>query len=306
MADSKLPADLVAFLQRGKQPKYDPSLCEAGAITFLPLDKLRVEFFPMTPESPDDPHAGQYGSYLVAGVSLVASCKAYDPVGLLLWLPLDGRYGTWDGEHGTLRVFRANVSWSTIARDPPRYINAQWRLKGSAPVSDLAPWGLHPYNAEQLHDPLPDIPELYEASWVRRGVFRNGVQLRHPEELRIRIKCDGVRCEVTSQIKEAKKDAEWSPPKYLSLTADALDQIGPKLERGFWSQPTEAPGGPGGEPATYWSISGFRAGTYHSLSWFYEENREKGDAVHELGKELARLAKLKRFKGNDRRRRTNR
>jgi len=299
MVDPNLPADLVAFLQRGKQPTFDPALCEAGAVTFLSLDKLRVEFFPMTPDSKDDPHAGEYGSYLVAGVSLVASCDGYDPVGLLLWLPLDGRYGTWDGEHGTLRVFRANVTWSTITRDPPRHINAQWGLEGSAPVSDLAPWGRHRHNAEQVHIPLPDILEWYEANWVRRGVYRDGVQLRFPEELSIRIECDGERCEVTSRTKHAEKHAEWSPPERLSLAANALERIGPQLERGFWSQPKVTPGGPGREPATYWSIAGFRAGTYHSLSRFYEENREKGDAVHELGKKLARLAKLRRFRADD-------
>ncbi len=141
----------------------------------------------MDPNGPDDPHAGEHGSYLVAGVSLVASCDNYDPVGLLLWLPLDGRYGTWDGEHGTLRVFQEGVDWSAIAKDTARYINSQWEMECSAPVSDFTPWGRHHYNAEQFHRPLPDIPEWYEAEWVRRGVYRNGIQLRYPEGLRIRI-----------------------------------------------------------------------------------------------------------------------
>jgi hypothetical protein len=117
--------------------------------------------------------------------------------------------------------------------------------------------------------------------------------------LRIRIERNSERCEGTVQTKKAEKDAEWSPPEELSLAADALERIGPQLERGFWSQPTVAPGGPGGEPSTCWSISGFRAGKYHSLSRFYEETRNKGDAVHELGKELARLAKLQRFEADD-------
>ena len=116
---------MVAFLQRGKQPDYDPASCEAGAVTFLPLDKLQVEFFPMTPDSPDDPHAGEYGSYLVAGVSLVATCDGYDPVGLLLWLPLDGRYGTWDGEHGTLRVFAEDVDGDAIAKGENKGVGKQ-------------------------------------------------------------------------------------------------------------------------------------------------------------------------------------
>lgn len=299
MTDPNLPADLVAFLREGRQPLYDPALCEAGAITFLPLDRLKVEFFPMTPDSPEDPHAGEHGCYLVAGASLLASCDAYDPAGLLLWLPLDGCYGTWDGEHGTLRVFAPEVSWSVIARDLSRYINAQWGLEGSAIVSDLAPWGRHPYNAEQLHHPLPDIPEWYDARWVRRGIFSNGVQLRYPEELRIRIERDGECCKVTSCTKKAERDAEWSPPEELSLAADALEQVRPQLERGFWNQPTVAPDGPGGEPSTYWSLTGYRAGTYHSLSRFYDENRHRGDPVHELGRELARLGSLECFAAND-------
>src|SRR5262249_52378066 len=150
MVDPNLPADLLAFLQRGQQPDYEPASCEAGKVTFLPLDKLKVEFFPMDANSPNDPHAGEHGSYLVAGVSLIASSCGYEPVGLLMWLPLDGRYGTWDGEHGTLRVFPGDVNWSAIAEDPPRYINSQWELEGSEPVSDLDPQGRHPYNAEQL------------------------------------------------------------------------------------------------------------------------------------------------------------
>lgn len=299
MVNPNLPADLVAFFQRGKQPDYDPALCEAGAVTVLPLDKLKVELFPMAPGSPDDPHAREHGSYLIAGVSLLASCDGYDPVGLLLWLPLDGRYGTWDGEHETLRVFREDVDWSAIAKDPPCYINSQWGLDSSAPVSDLAPWGRHPYNSEQLHHPLPDLPEWYEAKWVRRGVYRNGVQLRYPEELRIRIERDGERCKLTSSTKKAEKDAEWSAPQELALAPDAVERMGAELDRGFWNQPKVAPGGPGGEPATYWSICGYRPGKYQSLSRFYEEDRDRGDPVHELGKGLARLADVQCFEAND-------
>jgi hypothetical protein len=299
MVDPTLPPDLVALLQRGKQPNYDPAICEAGTVTFLPLDQLKVEFFPIDPHGSDDPHTGEHGSYLVAGVSLLASCEGYDPVGILLWLPLDGCYGTWDGEHRTLRAFHKEVDWSAIAMDPAHYINSQWGLGGSAPVFDFVPWSRHPYNSEQLHHPLPDIPEWYEVKWLRRGVYRNGVQLRYPEELQIRIERGGKGCEVTVRTKKAEKGAELSRPQNVSLGADALERIGPQIESGFWTQPTTAPGGPGGESATYWTISGFRAGKYHKLARFYEEDHHKGDPVHELGKELARLAKLKHFAADD-------
>ena len=295
MVDSILPADLVASLQQGKQPEYDPAKCEAGAVTFLPLDRLKVEFFPMDPHGADDPHADENGSYLVTGVSLLASCDGYDPIGLLLWLPLDGRYGTWDGEHGSLRVFGNEVDWSAIEKDPPHYLNSQWEFEGSAPVASLKPWGRHPYNAEQLSHPLPDIPEWYEAKWLRRGVHQNGVQLRYPEELQIRIERYAKGWEVTVRTRIAEKEAEWSIPEKLSLTADALEEIRPQIEDGFWTQPTRAPGGSGGEPATHWFIAGYKTGKYRTLSRLYEEDRHKGDAVHELGKVLAGLAKLQRF-----------
>ena len=94
-----LPDDLILFLRSGQQPRYDVSICEAGEIRFHALDQLVVKYFPMDPTGDDDPHADDHGSYLVKGISLVASCDDYDPEGLLIWLPLDQRYGIWDGEH---------------------------------------------------------------------------------------------------------------------------------------------------------------------------------------------------------------
>ena len=161
MADLNLPDDLAAFLRTGRQLEYHDD--EAGIVTSLPLDRLRVEFFPMSSTSPEDPHGGE-GSYLVKGVRLIAS--GYDlitpnlgPVASLLWLPLDKRYGWWDGDHGTIGVFGPDVGWSDITRDLPQYINPEWGLARSAAVTDLIPWPKHPHNPEQLCHPLPDIAE---------------------------------------------------------------------------------------------------------------------------------------------------
>jgi hypothetical protein len=298
MAELNLPADLVAFLRCGQQPEYDPTSCEAGAITLLPLDQLKVEFFPMTPDSPEDRHAGENGSYLVQGVSLVASCDGYDPVGLLLWLPVDGRYGLWDGEHGTLRVFGTHVTWSDIAGDLPRHLNAHWGLDDSVPVSDLAPWRHHAYNAEQVNHPLPDIAEWYEARWVRRGVFRNGVQVRFREEVRIRIECDGEHCEVTSQVKPPEPSATWSPAQTHRVPPQEWQQLQPWLDAGFWNRPSMG-GNPAGETETLWSFSGFRTGRFHTLLRSYEEGSSPEDAVHDLGKRAARLAGIERLEAEN-------
>jgi hypothetical protein len=299
MPDLNLPQDLVAFLRDGHRCEYDPTTCEAGTVTFLPLDQLKLELFPIISDSAEDPHAGESGCYLVKGVSLIASCDNYDPEGLLLWLPLDECYGLWDGEHGTLIVFGADVCWTEIAEDLPRHINAEWGIENSAPVTSLNPWLKYSYNTEQVSHPLPDLAEWYDFHWVRRGVYRDGVQLRFPEEILIRIAQDAGRCEVTSQIKNAEEGAVFSTPLTVWRASEEWQCIQPGLEAGFWKQPLMAPGGPGGEPSTYWSISGFRNGAYHRLARFYEENRAKGDPVHELGKQIARLATLGRLETDD-------
>jgi hypothetical protein len=295
MGDLNLCDDLVEFLRAGRQLRYDPGVCEVGTVTMLPLDALRVELFPMTETGPEDPHRGESGCWLVRGVSLLATCEAYDPVGLLLWLPLDERYGTWDGEHGTLRVFAADVNWQQVASDFPRYINAQWDLDGAALLTDLTPWQRHTYNAEQAHHPLPDIAEWYEAKWVRRGVYRDGVQLRYPEEMRIRIERIDDRCEAIAEVKKAEPDADWSMPIRQVVMLEELARMQPALEAGFWNQPSMASGSHARETDTMWSVSGYRAGMYHKLFRSYDEGGSEGDAVHEMGKQAARLARIPRF-----------
>jgi hypothetical protein len=295
MANLNLPDDLVAFLRAGEQLECDASKCEAGKITLLPLDRLKVEFFPMSSQNPKDPHSGESGCYLVKGVNLVASCDDYEPQGLLLWLPLDERYGMWDAEHGTLRVFRRAVNWSQIAKDIPRHVNANWSLDGSAPASDLLPWVRHSYNPEQLCYALPDIAEWYEASWLRRGICRDGKQLRYPEEIQIRVECDGNQRELTVQVKKAEEAAPWSPAQKLLVAPQEWQQLQPCLESGFWNEPSMPTENHAGETATMWTFCGYRGGRYHMVSRSYDETSGEGDAVHELGKHMARLGNLQRL-----------
>jgi hypothetical protein len=157
MYSLKLPEDLVAFLRAGRQLDYDPADCEAGAVTLLPLDQLQVELFPVdcqsTPIAEDDPHSAERGCYLVPGVSLLASCEGYEPAGLLLWLPEEGRYGTCDESHGPLRAFPREVTWTAIVADPAEYINAQW---GEWPPDEvLVSWPKYRYSKKQWYEPLP-------------------------------------------------------------------------------------------------------------------------------------------------------
>jgi hypothetical protein len=165
MDSLQLAADLVAFLAAGRRLEYDPATCEAGAVTLVPLADLRLERFPMETgglaEFPQDPHFPKRGSYLVAGVNLTADCTGgYEAVGLLLWLPVEQRYATWDDSHCTIRVFGPEVTWEGIAAAPARHINAQWSGidPESPPVADLVPWPAHPYSERQLHHPQPAEP----------------------------------------------------------------------------------------------------------------------------------------------------
>src|SRR4051794_40520841 len=105
-----LPVDLMAFLAAGRQLEYDPKLCEAGAISLLPLSELRLQRFPVETGSLDvfeqDPHYPNRNSYLVLGVDLVAGTTGgYDQEALLMWLPVEARYGIWDSSHCGIRMF---------------------------------------------------------------------------------------------------------------------------------------------------------------------------------------------------------
>jgi hypothetical protein len=163
MGSLDLPRDLVAFLAAGKQLEYDPSTCEAGAITLLSVEQLKLELFPMYFDTdmegiPDgDPHKGENGYYLVEGVNLVSECLDYDPCGLLMWLPLEKCYATWDMEHWYIGVFGPDQTWSQIVKTPAQYINAQWigAFEDSAPATALKPWPSHRYSKQMGGGPFP-------------------------------------------------------------------------------------------------------------------------------------------------------
>jgi hypothetical protein len=157
-----LPADLVAFFAVGKQLEYDPGPCEAGAITLLPLSELKLERFPVEtgslPEYEQDPHYPDVKSYLVLGVNLVASCTGdYEPVGLLLWLPVERRYGIWDSSHCGIQVFGSEVTWRRITENPVPHLNAGWTGidPDAPPMEELVPWPAHQYGDRQVYSPQP-------------------------------------------------------------------------------------------------------------------------------------------------------
>src|SRR4029453_11474218 len=121
--------------------------------------------FPMDCQSTDvekqDPHQGELGCYLVEGVNLVATCSGdYEPVGLLLWLPRENFYATWDSSHSYIAVFGKDVSWSDIAASPAQYINAQWKgeYDDFAAATCLIPWPTYRSSQPQVYEPQPAYP----------------------------------------------------------------------------------------------------------------------------------------------------
>jgi hypothetical protein len=136
-----LPHDLQEFLGKKKKLEYDVEECVAGKIALKRLDKLCIEPIYVDSENSPleelDPNAGKRGYYAIPAVSLLSKCQGFDPEGILVWLPDQLSYGTWDNDHWDVLVF-PDVTWTDIVRDPVPFINAQW--KHGVPLEYLAPW----------------------------------------------------------------------------------------------------------------------------------------------------------------------
>ena len=125
-----LPTDLREYLGCEKYLDYDTNECVAGKVTLKRLRSLRIESIYVdsegSPLEKSDPNANKKGYYAVPAVSLLARCEGFDPAGILVWLPDQLSYGTWDNDHWDLLVF-PHVTWTDIAKNPVPFINAQWQ-----------------------------------------------------------------------------------------------------------------------------------------------------------------------------------
>lgn len=141
-----IPSDLREYLSREKHFEYNAEECVAGKITLKRLRSLRIKPIYIdsenSPLEQSDPNAGKRGYYEVPAVSLLAGCEGYDPEGILVWLPDQSSYGTWDNDHWDVLVF-LNVNWTDIVRDPVPFINAQWRH--GTPFEYLVPWNQYEF-----------------------------------------------------------------------------------------------------------------------------------------------------------------
>ena len=166
MTSPNLPADLLEFLTAGKRLEYDPEDCDPGRVGLLAPEQLAFSCFPIYTDSAamtdqglnlDDPYRGEHGCYLVEGVNLVGTSDDYGECGLLMWFPLEGCYGTWDGDHSHISVFPPEHTWSVIATDPVTYLNAGWGdlVLEDPPLRPLTPWPRYRYSYRGGEGPFP-------------------------------------------------------------------------------------------------------------------------------------------------------
>jgi hypothetical protein len=133
-----LPDDTVEFFRAGRQFEYDYTRIEAGEVKLKRFDELSLGEVWIGTDIPGDPHIGEDGYYSIPAVSLTGECKNYDPDFILLWLPQERLFGTWDCDHWVLQVFRG-ANWPDMVANPAAYLNAQWDVN-DALGSPFIPW----------------------------------------------------------------------------------------------------------------------------------------------------------------------
>ncbi|MFL0811442.1 MAG: hypothetical protein K6L76_13570 [Agarilytica sp.] len=141
----EIPADLNDFLNSGGKLEYDPGKCECGRIELLKTEDLEnctlsVELAEEFYASPEQHQMGPWGTYNIEAINLVKSCEHYDPEYILLYLPKEKLYGSFDSDHLNLIVF-PNTIWSKIISNPLGYINAQWGYQDTCASEPLDPRG---------------------------------------------------------------------------------------------------------------------------------------------------------------------
>ncbi|MEM7475690.1 MAG: hypothetical protein AAF483_11925 [Planctomycetota bacterium] len=186
-----LPQDLVSFYESGRPRQFSDEDCEAGATELFDFSELEIQRFPMETGSldncDDDPNRAKANSYLVPAVDLICSCTGgYDPTGLLLWLPEEGRFGTWDSSHCIISVFSDCVTWDLIEQSPAEYINAQWTgmYADSPPSEPLLPWLKYEYADQQIHGPV-DVQERLSAKKIGHANKPTAASLAETERFEI-------------------------------------------------------------------------------------------------------------------------
>ncbi len=114
-----LENSLIYFLKSGKKLAYDFEEAEPGFVGLCSVYELEEDTVFI-----EGPNKGE-SYYEIPAVSLTNENEYYDPEFILLWLPNEQKYGSWDSDHWDLYVFE-NANWEDISKNPLAYINCQW------------------------------------------------------------------------------------------------------------------------------------------------------------------------------------
>ncbi|WP_053404646.1 hypothetical protein [Persicobacter sp. CCB-QB2] len=117
----EIEPSLKDFLSSGKQLEYDISKAEPGYVGLHKFDELKVDKIWIEGEG------DQKCYYEVPAISITGENEYYDPEFILLWLPNERKYATWDSDRWDLYLFE-DSTWNDIIKDPLPYLNYQWTL----------------------------------------------------------------------------------------------------------------------------------------------------------------------------------
>ena len=117
-----LPKDLTEFLKAKSELIYDHKTVEPDFVGIIDFDKLELGKVWI------EGNVSGKSYYEIPAINLTDQCERYDPEYILLYLPNEKLYGTWDSDHWTLYVF-PNTNWTDITENPAEFINQQWNPK---------------------------------------------------------------------------------------------------------------------------------------------------------------------------------
>lgn len=145
MVRPSIPDDLHQYLRDNPNARLQLGEGEIQELTLFSLEELATKAFDvdtcdyyLNGELEEDLEL----SYEFEGVDLVKNCDAYDPLGILIWFPALGAYGSWDCDHHTIMIYPGK-SWSEIMQAPTWYFNGQWNPENVA-HEHLKPWTMRP------------------------------------------------------------------------------------------------------------------------------------------------------------------
>jgi len=114
-----LPEDLAEFLKSKSELNYNHKSVEPEFVGIIDFEKLELGKVWIEGETSGKSY------YEIPAINLTDKCEYFAPKFILLYLPNEKNYGTWDSDHWKLYVF-PNINWTDIAKNPAEFINQQW------------------------------------------------------------------------------------------------------------------------------------------------------------------------------------